>query len=400
MKFLILKSNCAVVTGENGSFMYDLSHKNYYSLDLLHTEILNNIKKGKCIEELNNLFDQNIVNSFTNKLIEGNLAELSDYFYIEEISRVGHARPVNNIQLNTCYIELPSSCAMSCKSCKSLKLFSCLTCSSPTVTSAELDMKFYRGLLSDVLKMSVQTLIFHGGDPLTYGDKFLELLQYARENADENVRIIVKTNGEILNDKMMSHFIEFKINPLFVLRYSKENEYQNNLPLKLSEIFQGFFNHKLQYSCNIVLDSPAQLEAAIQKLSDYNFSDISTSILINEHNSLRSYASIQFSEKLFHNFMLNKDLHPCLMGVIAITADRKVIPCPTMVNHPLLDLEQSHLLELFEDPEIINQFWRFSLGKIEKCKACKIKYSCVDCRSVEEALSKDLYKKEICYLGN
>ncbi|WP_068613219.1 4Fe-4S cluster-binding domain-containing protein [Paenibacillus tuaregi] len=400
MKFLILKSNCAIVVGNNGSFIYDIANKDYYSLDVHHTEILNKVKKGMCIEEIKNEFDVNVVNDFFNKLIESNLAELADYYYVEEVTRIGHARPVSNMQLNTCYIELPSSCEVNCKSCRSLKLFSCLTCSCPTVTSPELDMEFYRSLLSDVLKMSVQTLIFHGGDPLTFGDSILELLQYTRENAHENVRIILKTNGRLLDTKMIHHFIKFKINPLFVLRCTNENNHQISMLETSPETFQVFFENKLEYFCNVVMDSPTQLESVIQKLKNYNFSNISTSLLIDEKSNLQTYARVQFSDKLSYNFMLNKNLHPCLMGVIAITADRKVIPCPSMIKHPLLDLGKSHILDLFQYPEILNEFWRFSLEKIERCKACKIRFSCVDCRAVEELLSNDLYKKEICYLGH
>ncbi|GGF65806.1 hypothetical protein GCM10010912_08570 [Paenibacillus albidus] len=400
MEFLILKSNCAIVVGDNGSFIYDLINRNYYSLDVQHTEILNQVKKGICIEKIKNRFDVNVVNKFFIKLIESGLAELSDYYYVEEISRIGHARPINNLQLTTCYIELPSSCEMNCKTCHSLKLFSCLTCSCSTVTSTELDMEFYKELLSDVLKMSVQTLIFHGGDPLTYGNSMLELLKYTRENANDNVSIILKTNGRLMDIKTMNHFIKFKINPLFVLRYTKENEHPNSMLEKSSEIFRMFLDNNLEYSCNVVLDSPTQLESIIQELNGYNFSNISTSIVLDEQNNLQSYASVQFSDKLSYNFMLNKDLHPCLMGVISITADKKVIPCPSMIKHPLLDLEKSHILELFEYPETLNEFWRFSLEKVEKCKLCKMKFSCVDCRAVEELLSNDLYKKEICYLGH
>ncbi|MGF7050720.1 radical SAM protein with 4Fe4S-binding SPASM domain [Paenibacillus sp. DS2015] len=402
MNYLILKNNSVVVFGENGSIIYNLSNKDYYSIDLIHTEILREIKRGTPISEIKMKFEEKVVLSFFEQLITSEIAEISEHHYVEEYSRIGHAKSSTNLDLTTCYIELPTSCTKECENCESLKLFSCLTCTKPKVISEEIDLEFYRNILNEILQTPVSTLIFHGGDPLIKENQILELLKYTREHASENLQIIVKTNGELIDDKYVKSFIKYKINPLIV--FNSTNKYEKELDIKLTYL-REFLNelsiNNIDYFGNILFDDPTpqQHEISLEKLKNYNFKTISISIVIDEQSDLQKYSKINFSERLSSNFSLNKDLHPCLNGIIAVTSDRKISPCPTMTNHILLDLNRDNFIDLFDTVETLDTFWRFSLEKIETCQHCKFRFSCVDCRSLEDQLTNDYYKKDICYIG-
>jgi MoaA/NifB/PqqE/SkfB family radical SAM enzyme len=46
--------------------------------------------------------------------------------------------------------------------------------------------------------------------------------------------------------------------------------------------------------------------------------------------------------------------------------------------------------------ERIDNFWELNLDKIEKCCSCEFRYSCADCRSLEESLTGKLDGKMLC----
>ncbi|WP_427392352.1 SPASM domain-containing protein [Geobacillus icigianus] len=89
--------------------------------------------------------------------------------------------------------------------------------------------------------------------------------------------------------------------------------------------------------------------------------------------------------------------HPCLTGSLAITSDKKVVPCPRLESEVLMDLkEHNSLLDLFDRKEKVLKYWKLSLENIEPCGTCEFKRMCMDCRAAEVAFSNSLNQKSLC----
>jgi radical SAM protein with 4Fe4S-binding SPASM domain len=402
MSYLILKSNCVAVFGENGASLYNVNNRNYYSLNENLANILRDTKAGTPIADIKEKYSEAVVDDFLHKLINSDVAVISDHFYIEENFRIGSARPSTSLEFTTCYIELPADCQVNCEHCNEPKIFSCLTCKKPSELLDSFDLQFYKNLLGEILKTPVKTIIFHGGDPLTNETEVLDLLRFTREHAEQNVQIILKTNGDLFNEQQIQTFLTYRINPLVVFNCVNQEEQDIAQKLKSLEVYlHTLSSHQVTYFANLVFHDPDPQyhKPFIDLVRSYHFANTTISVVVASNDSLQRYANINFSEKLAYNFSLYKDLHPCLNGILAITADKKIIPCPSMNNHVLLDLNHSSFMDLFDEVEKIDKYWRFTLQEIDKCKPCKLRYSCVDCRAVEEVLVKSGVKKEICYLG-
>lgn len=68
-----------------------------------------------------------------------------------------------------------------------------------------------------------------------------------------------------------------------------------------------------------------------------------------------------------------------------------------MRNHPLGNVANEGLYTVFEKGmEMINKIWKLTLNNIEKCKDCELRYSCADCRALEERLTKKIDGKATC----
>ncbi|WP_416150215.1 radical SAM protein [Salipaludibacillus sp. HK11] len=400
MNYIILSKYSVVTFGNNGSLLYDINNKVFYSLDIDHTNILKQIKKGTQIDEIRKKFDNNLVSDFITKLLNNNLASLSDTFYVEEEFRTGNAMASTNLDFTTCYIEFPTDCNEGCTNCKEPKIFSCLACCKPDNISQQIDVSFYENLLKDLLKTSVNLLVFHGGDPLTNYYEVLEIIKYTRNKADQKVKIILKTNGSLINEEISMFLIKYKINPLINFNNMNEQDFEGRIK-KLKTHLTEFNHNNLDYYCNIVFESPSlnYNNHCVDKLKSLGFKNITISYTIDLKENLQQYASVNFPQKLVYNFNFYKELHPCLNGTLAITSDKKVIPCPALKQSELLDLSKDNFINVFNSQDKISELWRLTLQKIDKCKSCKFKYSCSDCRAIEEILSNQHLKKEICYLG-
>lgn len=400
MEYLNLQSNCITIFGENGALIYNVENGNYYSLDKRNSKILKKIKAGLPIVEIKREFEKDEVEDFLKNLINSELASFSKTYSFQESFRVGNAKPPIDLEFKTCYIELPLGCTENCKHCDEAKTTSCLTCNKPDYISKNIDLKFYKTLLSELLKTSVKSIIFHGGDPLTNESEVLALLKFARESANEDVQIILKTNGLLFNERQIRALTTYRVNPLIVFNIVDLEDL--SLRLKNMQSFLKLLSKgNIDFYGNLTIGNPGSQyqKNFIELLQLYNFSKITTSIIISANKNLQKYAKINFSWELAYNFSANKNLHPCLNGTLAITSDRKIVPCPSMKERILLDLNQSDFMHISDSFELIDKYWRFNLQQVDKCKLCKFRYSCTDCRAIEEILANSQFKKKICYLA-
>ncbi|WP_160674603.1 4Fe-4S cluster-binding domain-containing protein [Clostridium sp. C8-1-8] len=400
--FFHLNEYCQYVEGDNGILIYDLNNQKIYSFDMLNSKIIKMFYKGESLKDITGIYGVDVVNELIDKLQCKGLGEYTDTkFYIEPY-RVGKIKKLQvehtNI-LNTCFIELPCKCTVNCGLCNKSVYKSCETCSLPSKVSDTMDMGFYKSIIDTISPLNFNIIIFHGGDPLVLWSQLQELLEYTRANVADKTRIILKTNGALINLDISKFLIEYKVNPVIVFHFDKDFEMGINDKLsQLSTVIDFFVESKVNIFANILIsrDYENRINEICKMLIDEKFSSVSISVIINDSHESQYIIDSRIDTRALLDFYHTKEYNLCLGGMVAISSDKKVLPCPSMKKHKIVDLTTCNLLNSFESNEGLDKFWKFTLDKISNCSNCKFRYSCVDCRAIEEELTGDLYGKALC----
>ncbi len=113
------------------------------------------------------------------------------------------------------------------------------------------------------------------------------------------------------------------------------------------------------------------------------------------NSSLMTKKKIQLSN--MHLFLNNIKYHPCLGHTLAISYTGDVLPCPMMRGHKFGNVSTREIYAIFEKEwEDIYKFWGLNLDKIERCADCEFRYTCIDCRALEECLTGKIDGKRLC----
>lgn len=402
-KYFILSEFCYLVEGNKETLMYDLNDKQIFSFDILNTNVIKCFENQTDINTIKEMYGKDIVDNIINELLENNLGNYSNIQYFKEKFRIGKSKimEIENVRImNACFVELPTTCYGECSFCNENKYNACETCTLPKYISPKIDKQFYFDLLDNITKLNFQRVVFHGGDPLTNWTEVLELIQYTRENTLNKISILVKTNGELITDKIIDDFVIYNINPVIVFNCTKNIESGLlNKTKKLEHLFNQMNSNNINYNANVVIDTKNEpkLSKIYELLDKYKFSSISTSIIFDENLSSETILKRKLNDRVLNsNFDKLKEYHPCLNGNIAITSDKKIIPCPAMYQDVLVDLTKENILDCFENEINVDLYWKLSLDKINTCHECKFRFSCTDCRALEKNISGDLYSKQLC----
>ncbi len=86
--------------------------------------------------------------------------------------------------------------------------------------------------------------------------------------------------------------------------------------------------------------------------------------------------------------------HPCMSGMLAVTGDGYVVPCPLIRSYVLGDLRRDSLIKIARKRKL-RAFWRI-LENIEECSTCPLKGVCHDCRAINYQVTGDVLGVEYC----
>lgn len=90
----------------------------------------------------------------------------------------------------------------------------------------------------------------------------------------------------------------------------------------------------------------------------------------------------------------NVDYNPCLGGTLSIAHDGQVYPCRMLRNHPVGNIRGQNLSEIIKGR--LEKFWKLTKDNIVPCQDCSLKYTCYECRAVEESLTGDITSTFLC----
>ncbi|WP_456367477.1 SPASM domain-containing protein [Thermococcus sp.] len=87
--------------------------------------------------------------------------------------------------------------------------------------------------------------------------------------------------------------------------------------------------------------------------------------------------------------------HDCLAGMIAVTAEGYVLPCPILRNYVVGDVKKEGLKKIVRRKRL-RTFWRMTKDKIPSCSSCPFRYICHDCRALEYQATGEIDGVEYC----
>ena len=102
-----------------------------------------------------------------------------------------------------------------------------------------------------------------------------------------------------------------------------------------------------------------------------------------------------------YSFM--QDYNMCLYSTIAINSNLEILPCPRMTNRILgkLDRENPDITQNFAKETNLAELWFMKKENIDKCKKCSRRYLCLECRQIEEKITKvNNGKRDCSYLDS
>ncbi|WP_072866019.1 4Fe-4S cluster-binding domain-containing protein [Marinitoga hydrogenitolerans] len=391
--FKLNKDYILVIGKENKGLIYDLKNGNMIELEKTWTDVLVQLENGIKIENVKSSYTYDVIE----KIKKETMGEFYDNFIYEEKTRKGMILPLEGMQklppiIHKCYIQMPTSCNLNCEFCFLLKSYPCFVCSKNSNVNS-IDSKAYKTFLNNLLNLNVHSIIFYGGDLLSYinTENLLDICL----NSEKKPEIWILLHWRhIRNNKILEKEIYKKIN--FYITFSASDIFDGENEKNFS-LFMKTLNYMKEYTkkfeLTFVQDSEEISEFKIKDMLDIIINKYKTKIyiskLLDENNkSFMNHLFMRVSPKIFWN---NYYYHPCLNGTITLNAEGKILPCPSMEN-------ENALKEIFLENKI-DKYWKLHLGKIEKCKNCIYRFGCFECRAIEAKTSQRLNGKSLCKKG-
>ncbi|MFB3765155.1 MAG: radical SAM protein [Methanotrichaceae archaeon] len=368
-----LNPECYLIRGEKLGAIYDLIDMKMYSLNQQETEIITSCEKNKpAIGDETFLYTlkQLCLGNFYNSIVYINKLRIT--------STLEPTDPLANIppQIHRAFLEINNSCNRDCWFCGYYGIkrsLGCMGCNKWKGDGTELSIKRWKELIDELKYLDCKNLFITGGDLTLVWDKTIDILNYAKEMFG-NIYVILHQKS-MLPDKI------------------------NDLGDKIKVIIQTEDLRNLYFKDSICLlvVKPTDWENAIKIKNKNTMNDF----VVNNDNRIPVDHIIVSRKKISpvntYDFLNNVEYHPCLGNTLAICNNGNVTPCTMMRNHIFGNVRAKTLGTVLESGwEEIIKFWKLNLDKIEKCTSCEFRYSCTDCRALEERLTGKLDGKILC----
>lgn len=303
-----------------------------------------------------------------------------------------------NNSISTLFLELTNECNLDCCFCSQSDPVNRATgCKRFRLGERRLDLLDYRSIIEQARKLKATKVVAIGGEPFLAQDLLKGIIDSC---STYHLTLTVYTNGTLsANEELArlaaSNDVEFKVQILFDndLDYHKTTRaasawarIQANLSIwkqmgiKLSAlVLIGKFN---EAGNNLPLGALQDhgIPISLQYIMPYPPNEFCSQRLAPAILDRKSQLS-RISMLCYH---LDKRRHPCLGHVLAVAADGRIYPCPSMRGHELGRTDNTMLHEALLAPDYV-ALSQVSKSKVEGCRDCKYRYGCSDCRAVEYA---------------
>jgi len=367
-----LNPECYLIHGIKCGAIYDLADQKVYSLDKRETEIVTSCENNKIING-----DENILKELKRHCI-GNFYLKKTYIQKIRVGRLleGGEDQKQTPKLYRSFLEINNLCNRSCWFCgiNGIKrTMGCMGCNKWAENGRLMDLEMWKKLIDGLHDLDCKNIYICGGDLTLVWDYTLDIIDYAFKKFT-NIYVTLHQRSispDIIND------LKNKSN-IIIQTESIKNIIENNSTILL------IMNQEDGIECDRIKRKDI--------IKDYTIDDIN--LLSNDHPIVSKMKIVPTNVRKFFN---NVEYHPCLGHTLAICCNGDVIPCPMMRYHKFGNVMNGELYAIFEKNwERIYSTWKLNLDKIDKCSMCEFRYSCNDCRSLEESLTGNLTGKTLC----
>ncbi len=367
-----LNPECYFIRGVKRGAIYDLIDGKIYSLNQQETELMTACEKNNPIyrdkEFLNELKQLRLGNFYPNKT------------YVQKLragSRVNEGdslRAPNPPELQRTFLEINNSCNRDCWFCGHYGIkrsLGCMGCNKWKEGDNVLDVEKLKNIIDELKNLDCKDIFITGGDLTLAWDRTKDILDYA--------------NGKFSNIYITLH------------QQSLSPEIRNDLLHKAKIIVQTESNYIQSEDLTTLMVLKPEDWASTGNIKG---KDLMNDFAIPDRNSLSDLPMLSRKKILPVNmfgFLNNVEYHPCLGHTLTICYNGNVTLCPMMRSHSFGNVSNMDLYTIFEKNwKKINKFWRLNLDEIEKCTSCEFRYTCTDCRALEESLTGKLEGKMLC----
>ncbi|OPX78341.1 MAG: hypothetical protein A4E45_01427 [Methanosaeta sp. PtaB.Bin039] len=367
-----LNPECYLIKGRKLGAIFDLIDGTTYALDHGETELINNCENNIQIDKDNDTLKElkciRLGNFYDNKIYVPKLKVGSPFVKDDPLV------PLYPPEIHRAFLEINNSCDRECWYCGYhgvKRSLGCMGCNKWENNDEPLGIERWREAINELEDLDCREIIITGGDLALAWDKTVEILNHA---VGRFRQIYLIMHQESLSSEKMDH-LEDKAT--LIVQTERPDSTKSN---------------HLRYL--VVVKSNEHKSKIKEDNTIYDY-------IIAEENSISKEHPLTSKKKLsgvnMFKFLSHVEYHPCLGHSLTICNNGDVTPCPMMRNHCFGNIRDKPLYSIFEDSwERINQFWKLNLDRIEKCTGCEFRYSCSDCRALEERLTGKIDGKALC----
>lgn len=411
-EYLIISKDIGVVTGKEAIMLIDYKSSKQMIADKEKYHILQECIKGVEIKRLKEKYAIQLVEELITELVENNLAYISkNYFYRDDFRLGKYITMLNEkvTKLNRAFIEIPSDCSENCSFCSSLKSSSCWICNRFANKVDEINMDIYASIMQQLKLFKCNQVILHGGNLFEKMSLLEDILKKTRYVMQNNLDILLICNVLHIDDKALEVLHKYQVKPVIVFDCTDKapKPYQEQFEF-VEKVYSKYYTNQPMIVSLLVNDcEEGSLTGILNYFFDHNCINLNTSYIIDT----KAEKEISPSElkKIYHiptsreTSYYMKNFNCCLNGMIAITADLKVLPCPEMRNQVIYELNKNNinLMKAFDGyDENLTKYWLLSIDSIDPCNGCVNRYTCQICTNLESNITGDYKVRRDCSLYN
>lgn len=369
-----LNPECYFVKGKKHGAIYDLIENKIYALNQQETELAVSFERNLPVSE-DDEFPRDL-----KRFLLGNFYNNGVYIHKMRFNNEATEQLLERTpNLDRAFLEINNSCKRDCWFCGWYGIrrsLGCLGCNKWNEDSKPLEVNRWKKLVDELRDLDCKNIIITGGDLTLEWDKTVEILDYAE---DKFSSIYIILHQESLSKTHISD-LDGRTKPIIQTENLSNNVIQDgSFPLLIvkPDHWRNVDN-LIGKNKNIMMDFV-----------------IKDGCLVND---LPMASKKKIMMPRMYKFLHNMRFHPCIGNTLAITYTGNILPCPMMRGRNFGNIRCRELYTVFEKygRNEINRFWKLTLDNIDKCNICEFRYSCGDCRALEESLTGKLGGKMLC----
>ncbi|MDR1240678.1 MAG: radical SAM protein [Oscillospiraceae bacterium] len=410
-KYFRLHPYVKVIDGIKECALYNLFKGEVFSISKDEYRMLNDCENSIPLDEI-----ENIDYKFISDLKDNGLGLDYETKMFVNKNIYGLPQVVNDVFkrvfLNKLFIEITNECNFNCEFCKNDNiLFRKTGCKKWPSYNEKLSIEEWSEIISEAKNLGCKNFVIMGGEPFLKFKKLKEIVSLIIHfNNNDDIKIIVFTNGFLLDDEKILNYIKHN-NITLCIQILADNDLTYEKISGNACVFSKvvFPTDKLKktavkYDLVILVSkfNENQIENIFKKFKDSNkklefIYPIKNKFYSEKYINLIYNRTKNFIKPSLPSFDRFSKYNNCYKNSIAISCDGLMYPCIMSRKLYLGNIRKVKLCEALIKSEDLG-YSALCKDKIEGCKLCHKRYGCFDCRALEMSATNNLLGMEFCNL--